>query len=513
MPWMLQRLPSVPMLFALTALAGAWLCASMPVFSQEAYYWTYAQHPDLSYFDHPPMVAWLIWLGTALFGDGAFGVRLGTWLSGLGTAWFGLLLLRDFGISKFGQSLWLLVSMGCPSLVVARCLANPDPPLVCFWTLTLLALWRARSGSFRWWAVAGVAAGLALLSKYTAAFLAVGGVGMLLFDPQLRRQLKRPAPYVAVVLAAVVFLPVVIWNVRNDFESFRFQTQGRFSRGSLGAKWFLELVGGQFGMFNPVLALLLPPSIWWLLHRLRSRDPRMLLLLGFGLPLPAYLLFQSLWIQVKINWLTPAYVPILLGIVVWWQESGAEQKYPRLLKWAAMSAVLLQVLLPLAPMIRLIPPGRGSSWTGWEEIAERADAWEDKVDGEDGIEGNIFFFAADYRDAAQLGRNLKIHWGKERLVAVPPGVADGGESTLAQNVLGIDALQFDHWDSPKERIGQNAIFVLPRPEVRDGMVKQAEAHFEKVEKVERVKIERFGMHLLDADIYVCHGYRGPQVAK
>ena len=194
---MLQRLPSVPLMFALTALASAWLCASMPVYSQEAYYWTYAQHPDLSYFDHPPMVAWLIWLGTALFGDGAIGVRFGTWLCGLGTAWFGVLLLRDFQVSKFGQSLWLLVSMGCPILVVARCLANPDPPLVCFWTLTLLALWRARSGSYLWWAMAGVAAGLALLSKYTAAFLAVGGVAMLLFDPQLRRQLKRPAPYLA----------------------------------------------------------------------------------------------------------------------------------------------------------------------------------------------------------------------------------------------------------------------------------------------------------------------------
>lgn len=320
----------------------------MPVYSQEAYYWTYAQHPDLSYFDHPPMVAWLIWLGTAVFGDGAVGVRFGTWLCGLGTAWFGVLLLRDFQVSKFGQSLWLLVSMGCPILVVARCLANPDPPLVCFWTLTL-ALWRARGGSFRWWMIAGAAAGLALLSRYMAAFLAIGGVVMLLLDPQLRRQLLRPAPYLAVAVAAIVFLPVVIWNVRNDFESFRFQTEGRFARGGLTAKWLLELVGGQFGLFNPLLAVLLPPSIWWSLHRLRASDPRVLLLLAFGLPLPCYLVFQSLWIQVKLNWLTPAYVPLLLGIVLWWQESGVDRVWPHRLKWAAMSAVMLLVALPRRP--------------------------------------------------------------------------------------------------------------------------------------------------------------------
>ena len=53
-------------MFAVLAVVSAWLCAALPVFSQEAYYWTYAQHPDLSYFDHPPMVAWLIWLGTLI---------------------------------------------------------------------------------------------------------------------------------------------------------------------------------------------------------------------------------------------------------------------------------------------------------------------------------------------------------------------------------------------------------------------------------------------------------------
>src|SRR5262245_56411633 len=62
------------------AATGAWLALTLPVFAQEAYYWAYAQHPDLSYFDHPPMVAWLIWFGTLLFGDGVVGVRLGTWL-------------------------------------------------------------------------------------------------------------------------------------------------------------------------------------------------------------------------------------------------------------------------------------------------------------------------------------------------------------------------------------------------------------------------------------------------
>ena len=52
-----------------SVLVGLWLAITLPVFSQEACYWCYSQHPAPAYFDHPPMVAWMIWLGTQAFGD------------------------------------------------------------------------------------------------------------------------------------------------------------------------------------------------------------------------------------------------------------------------------------------------------------------------------------------------------------------------------------------------------------------------------------------------------------
>ena len=481
-------IPRPLVLFLVLAATGAWLCATMPVFSQEAYYWTYAQHPDLSYFDHPPMVAWLIWLGTAVFGDGAFGLRLGTWACGLATTWFGLLLLREFGIDRRGQSLWIFLGLASPILTITRCLANPDPPLVCFWTLTLLALWRARSGSLAWWVVAGVAAGAALLSKYSAAFLAVGGLCMLLFDVPMRAQLRRAGPYLAVLISALVFAPVVIWNAQRDFESFRFQTSQRLEQARFGFDWFVELLAGQFILIHPVLAVLLLVAGSSLLKRVgtgRTRDPRVLLLAAFGLPLPLYMLVNSLWIQVKINWIAPAYVPLMLGLVVWWCERTVVVAHPRLERLIAQSLLLMPLALPLAPLIRLIPPGRGSSWTGWDEIAQRAEHWEEIVDAEDGIEGNVFFFAADYKDAAQLGRCLKLLWREaaehERIRASP----DRGEPTLAQNVIGMVALQFDHWDAPKSHLGQNAVFVLPRPREREAMLERTRLDFVQTKHINR----------------------------
>ncbi|MFY9341380.1 MAG: glycosyltransferase family 39 protein [Planctomycetota bacterium] len=506
------HLPAPRALFALVAVASAWLCATLPVFSQEAYYWTYAQHLDLSYFDHPPMVAWLIWLGTALFGDGAIGVRFGTWLCGLGVTALGARMLHEFGVGRAGQALWIALSVATPVLAMTHFLANPDPALVLAWTAVMFAMWKARSGSIGWWLVAGLAAGIAMLAKYSGAFLLVSGVLLLLLDPQLRRQLRRPGPWLAVLVAAVTFLPVVIWNVANQFASFRFQTAERFARGEFGLRWLLQFVLGQIVIVHPVLLLAITASIAWLGRRLRH-DPRALWLLAFGLPLPAWFLVNSLWIQVKINWLAPACVPLLLGAIVWWIERGVVLVRPKLARAAGFTLLVVPAVIPFAPAVRLVPPGRGSSWAGWEEVAAHAEQWEDRVDPADGVEGNFFFFAADYRDAAQLGRSLLLRRRNQHPPEHPQSGDMAFEPTMAQNVIGMRALQYDHWSQPRERIGQDALFVLPRPQQRDEMVRQATARFASIEKVERLAIERWGVHLVDVDLYLCRGYKGPDASR
>src|ERR1700689_1814397 len=67
------------------------LCGVIELLPEEAYYWTYAQHPAFGYFDHPPMVAWIITMGSTLFGHTAFGVRIVTFVLWMGSA--GLLFL------------------------------------------------------------------------------------------------------------------------------------------------------------------------------------------------------------------------------------------------------------------------------------------------------------------------------------------------------------------------------------------------------------------------------------
>ncbi|MEZ5963045.1 MAG: glycosyltransferase family 39 protein [Planctomycetota bacterium] len=492
----------------LAALASAWLCLSLPVVAQEAYYWSYAQHPALSYFDHPPMVAWLIWLGTQLFGDGAAGIRFGTWLCGVATSAIGVALLREFGVDRAGRNLWLLLGIAVPAMVATRWLANPDPPLVAAWMATVYALWRARAGSLGAWLIAGVAAGITLLSKYTAAFLAVGGVLVLVFDPMMRRQLLRPGPWLAVLVAAVVFLPVIVWNVQHDFASFKFQTEGRLAKAHFGLHWFVQMAGIQFGMINPAVAVALPFLVAWSVRRALAHDLRLLWLMAFGLPLPLYLAFNSFWIQVKANWFTPAYAILLVAAVVWWQEHAKERVGPRLRRAATVALVGVVALLPLAPAIRLIRPGAGTSWIGWQEIAAAAETWEDRTDLAQPPDNDVFFFAANYRDAAQLAHSLALHW-REHPHADPQAA---GQPVLAQNVLGDPALQFDQWTDARAQIGRDAIFVLPRPEQREIVLERVRQHFRSIERVEDVEVRRLGCQVMTAHIYVCRGYLGPKVA-
>lgn len=505
----LRRSQLVVAWFITLAMVSAWLCASLPVFSQEAYYWMYARHIAWSYFDHPPMVAWLIWVGTQLFGDGSFGLRCGTWLCGLIATWVGVVLLRDFGVGLRGQVAWLGVAMVSPVVLMTHFLANPDAPLVAAWTTTMLALWKARRGAARWWLLVGVGCGVALLSKYSGGFLGLGVALLLVGDPMLRPHLRTPWPWAAALVSVAVFSPVLYWNWINDFVSFRFQTTERLESGKLGVGWLGRFLATQAGMLHPLLATGLPATVLFL-GRSAIRDPRALHLLGFGVPLVGYLLLQSLWLQVKLNWVAPAYVALLMGMVLWWQTSSGRHQQGRLQRLAMLSLLVVPAATLAAPAIRLVPPGRGSSWTGWSDVASCAKKWCRRMDCADEEANNVFYFAADYRDAAQLGRNLSLAWSRNGCRRCEP--TDPLEATLAQNVLGQRSLQFDEWTSATARVGQDAVFVLPRAHERESVLRKTAACFGSVTLAERLNVTRIGVVLMVVDVYLCRQYKGP-VAK
>src|SRR5271166_636153 len=189
--------------------------------NDEAYHFLYAIHPDLSYYDHPPMLAWVETAGLTLSGSP-----------------FSAVALRSGFILLFAVSTWLIWRIANRSYgpwagfyaalalnltgyygLAASTFALPDGPLLFFWLLTIDRLSIALESHRRTspWISVGLAWGGAMLSKYHAIFLPAGTLLYLILHPPARRWLLKPGPYLAIGLGFLVFSPVLYWNVHHGW--------------------------------------------------------------------------------------------------------------------------------------------------------------------------------------------------------------------------------------------------------------------------------------------------------
>src|SRR5215475_3616216 len=136
--------------------------------TDEAYYWTWSKEGALSFLDHPPMIAWFIRSGTAIFGDTTLGVRLAGIVAMMATQ----LLLADIvrRVTHDFRAIVFALLMPEAALYYGLLMAKvaPDTALIPFAVAMVWALVRvAESGDLRWWLAAGLFGGLAVLSKFT----------------------------------------------------------------------------------------------------------------------------------------------------------------------------------------------------------------------------------------------------------------------------------------------------------------------------------------------------------
>ena len=270
--------------------------AQVELLPEETYYWNYSRHLDIGYLDHPPMVAWLIRLGTAMLGNTEFGVRFGALCCGAATGFFIYRLTRNL----FGETSALLaVAMAqvLPFFFLSGLLMTPDAPLTAAWAASLFFLERAYiAGSARAWLGAGLAMGLGLISKYTIGLLGVACLAFMLVDPPSRRWFRRWEPYAAVLIAAAAFAPVLIWNAENHWASFAFQTSRRLAE---APRFSLhKLVGGALVLLTPVGLVAAGTAMCGIIRAERSRR---FLQVAVLIPMSVFALF-SLRHEVKLDW-------------------------------------------------------------------------------------------------------------------------------------------------------------------------------------------------------------------
>jgi dolichol-phosphate mannosyltransferase len=202
---------------------------SVELLPEETYYWNYSRHLDIGYLDHPPMVAWLIRMGTAVFGQSQFGVRAGALCCGVIASVFTYRLTRNLFDEATALAAVVLAQV-LPFFFLSGLLMTPDTPLTAAWAAALYYLERAlvAGRSSAWWR-AGFSLGIGALSKYSIGLLVPVTLGFMLWDRSSRRWWRRWEPYVAALLAFAVFSPVILWNAQHDWASFVFQTSRRLA--------------------------------------------------------------------------------------------------------------------------------------------------------------------------------------------------------------------------------------------------------------------------------------------
>jgi 4-amino-4-deoxy-L-arabinose transferase-like glycosyltransferase len=344
-PWALILLTAV----LLAVRLG--FAAALPLTEDEAYYRLWAQAPALGYYDHPPMIAWWVWLGARLAGDTALGARL---LPILGSALIGFLVLdmaRLAGASPRTAERAAIWYNAMPLIAAGGFLAVPDAPAALFWSLALWAAPRATrragpgadlAGAWRWWLAAGTAAGLAALSKYSALFLAPGMLLWLATTARGRTCLRTAGPWLALAMAASLFGLNVWWNAQHHWLTFAKQF-GRIAPHGFSPRFLGEFLATQVLLVGPPLAAFLGRLI------ARARDPAGRAAWPFmatSLPFLAYLALHSLHDRIQAHWPAPIYPALAIGAAFAAEWPGR--------RWAWLRAVVAPFGLCVCALAALV---------------------------------------------------------------------------------------------------------------------------------------------------------------
>lgn len=303
-------------LLIISALVRGFLAAFVEFGNDEVYYWTYAMYPDWSHFDHPGMVGWVMQIFSLnLLFSSEFALRL----SSIVFMTIDTYIIYKLGcliknkLAGFYAALLYTASLYC--FIITGIFIMPDTPLMLFTLLAIYSFLMSFRGeaeeSAKHYVLAGLFAGLALLSKYSAGFIWIGvGLYILIYD---RKQLKNKYLYLSALITAVCLLPILIWNIQNDFISFTFHGDRVSLFGKLQPGDFIMEIFGEIGYNSPINYVLIIIALVALFKGKKYLDEtsRRLLLL-FALPFIGVFWFFSLTRPILPHWSAPAFSLLLL---------------------------------------------------------------------------------------------------------------------------------------------------------------------------------------------------------
>ena len=459
----------------------------MGLMPQDAYYYLYGQNLSLSYFDHPGMIGYVLRFFTDIFGTSIFVVKFADFfITSLTILSFYKLASYFLSKGKLQRAFVLLASTIFISILSFN--STPDVPLLLFWTLSLICLYKAIFEEKRlFFILGGIAMGLAFNSKYTAILLQFGLLAFLIFSNKYRKLLLSPWLWFSIVISIAITFPVWYWNYQNEFASFVFQSSERTSsitEFKISPKNFFGAIGHQMFLLLPVLFLIFITFTYKYAKRalLKFKLPnsKTLFLLAFFVPtfVGFFILTPIYW--VKLNWMMPSYISgiIIAGMFI----------SKKLLKIQIIFSIVFHLLVSLQILFYLVPIKSDDTWVGWKELAVETEKL--KVTYSD-----TFIFSNDnYKTSACLNFFMD-------------------EKVYAQNIIGLPALHFDYLGDDLSILkGKNALFIdsdkrFNNSEKLGEINSQLLTYFNKVTELEPIIIKINGKESRKFWIFYCTDYQ------
>ncbi len=384
------------------AAARLLVIGQIELYPDEVYYWLWSQQLDITYYDHPPMVALVIWLGTAIFGDNEFGVRVA------GVVLVSIDQALVFAIAKTLTqnrriAAWTLLLSNVTALAAMSVFMVPDQPMMFFWLIAFYAMARiARGGAGWWWLVVGLGGGFATLSKLTTLIMAAAVPLWLLAVPKLRHWLRSPWIYAGLVIALILFAPVIVWNMQNDWSTFSIQIhRGRpLSEPSVGS--LLGYLVLWPAMVTPLILILGGVGLGIVLRRGWLQDPVRSLMVITLIPLSIYLFFHALYELVSPHWFAPLVwiVVILAAVAITQTVSG---------RWGRVLLFTRRIIVPLGLVITagiyLVMTENVLPFTNLDDPTSRFRGWDEYVNDQERLRartGADYILGPDYYNPAYI---------------------------------------------------------------------------------------------------------------
>ncbi len=458
----------------------------MGLMPQDAYYHFYGENLSLSYFDHPGMIGYILRLFTTICGKTVFVVKFTDFaITSFTILSFYKLASYFLSKQKLAKALVLLTSTLFVSILSFN--STPDVPLVLFWTLSLICLYKAIFQQEKWfWILGGIAMGLAFNSKYTALLLQFGLLAFLVFSNKYRKLLLSPWLWLSLIISAIVTLPVWWWNYEHDFASFAFQSSNRTSsitKFQFKSNYFFGAIGHQLALLLPITFIIFLIFTFKYVKRALTKfklpSSKILFLLAFFIPtfLGFMLLTPVYW--VKLNWLMPSYIS---GIII---ASLFISK--KLLRIQVIISIVIHLALSLQVLFYLVPIKSDDTWVGWEELANETKTLQNTYP-------NTFVFSNDnYKTSAALNFFMT-------------------QKVYAQNIIGLHALHFDYLGDDLSLLnGKDAIFIDSDKRFKNNsklghILPELNSHFDNITELDPIIISKNGKEIRKFWVFLCKNY-------